>query len=627
MPPIFSQTYTTGAAILAALMVPASVFAQDFNPHGDVVSRVIELQQPFQQTAEKAATTIQDKVEAAGDRLAKNPVSEFAVEKVGAAKQTIQNATDQFSPSKVEYDVIGSQPLGSRPMQSTTIESVNSAPHSMNESPITASTNLSFSKDAVSNEVVTSAKTNRSAKTPIITAEVVTPEYVNVNEPTDVKINLRNAGSQKVQRTLFSIALPEGTDFVSANPKPMSQEDGVLKFEVSGIASNQDREITLRVIPRKKRTMSFETQLQVIEAQTVAVSVREPKLVLQVDGPAQVNIGETTTHTVTISNTGDGYAKSVRLQGNFPDELRFVNQEGMNAPRTLAPGKSMKVQIKSLAKLPGSVKLDFTAEGVGIKADPAAANLRIAQPELKVLAAGPNMNFVDQDGIYTIKIDNSGEVSVTDVEVLLSIPQGMKVTTINRKAKMSEASGTLQWKFPKIKARTTETIQLKATATKPGQQVCNIMVSSKETRQKEFKLTTQIATRANLSINMQNQSGPVRVGGNATFDVVIENRGSSSASDVEVTIELPESLMPVENADLFVDEGANKITFIDSQLARGEKRQFKFEVVGVAQGEHIVRSVLKTSKSERRVIVEDSVFVFETNEARVSENLSPVMPR
>ena len=421
--------------------------------------------------------------------------------------------------------------------------------------------------------------------------------------------------------------MPEDAELVSSTPKAASQENGRLTFEVVDLGPSQNRTITLRVVPKTKRAMAFSTEFQVIQKQSVSVSVREPKLVLQVDGPTQINIGDTTTHTVTISNTGDGYAKSVRLQGNFPDELRFVNQEGMNAPKTLAPGKSMKVLIKSMAKLPGTVKLDFTAQGIGVEADPAVAPLKISQPELKVFAAGPNMNFVNQDGIYTIKVDNSGEVNVSNVDVVLSIPHGMKVTTINRQAKMNEADGTLQWKFPEIKARTTETIQLKALATKPGQQVCSILISSKETQEKEFKLTTEVASRADLSIDMKNGSGPVRVGGKATFDVVVENRGSSSASDIEVAIELPESLMPVKNSDLFVDEGDNKIMFIDANLARGEKRSFKFEVVGVAQGEHVVRSVLKTAASERRVIVEDSVYVFETNEARVSENLSPVIPR
>ncbi len=627
MPPILSRSSAAGAAVLVASILAANPLkAQDFDPQTDVVSRVIELQKPFQQTAEKSAAALNSGLMTAGERLAKNPVADFTADKMEAVTSVMKNTAGQFSPSQVQYDVIGNRSIENAP---PAFFGPTPSMASDNSSTTSRASRVSFSKNAVatSYDVVSPAETNRTAKTPIITAEISTPEFVNVNEPTDVKISLRNAGSQSVERVKFLVALPADTELVSANPQPISQENGQLEFEISGVASNQNRDIVIRVLPKTKRPMTFETQLQVIETQTVAVSVRQPKLVLQVDGPSQVNIGDTTTHTVTIANTGDGYAQSVRLQGNFPDELRFMDQEGMSAPRTLAPGKSMKVRIKSLAKLPGNVKLDFSAQGVGVEADPAVSALKISQPELKVFAAGPNLNFVNQDGIYTIKVDNAGEVNVSDVEVVLAIPHGMKVTTINRQAQMDESRGTLQWKFPLIKARSTETIQLKALATKPGSQVCSILISSKETREKEFKLTTEVASRADLSINMQNGSGPVRVGGTATFDVVIENRGSSSASDVEIAIQLPASLMAMKNSDLFVDEGANTLTFIDSQLPRGEKRSFKFEVVGVAKGEHVVRSVLKTSGSERRVIVEDSVFVFETNEARVSENLSPLMPR
>jgi len=622
MPPFHYSHCAAGAAVLVAALFAANpVLSQDFDPQQDVVSRVIDLQKPFQQKSIDAASTVTDGIKEVGERLAKNPVADFTAQKVENATNAVNNVANQFSPSKVKYDVIGSS--NAKGLSNPVVRDSSAPPSPRSNSP------LSFSKrDGTTNFGGPSpAETSRSARTPIVSVEIESPEFVNINEPTDVKIRLRNAGSQSVQRINFEIAIPEGVELVSAKPKSISQENGRLKFEVVSLGSNQDRTITLQVIPKTKRAMAFSTELQVIETQSVSVSVREPKLVLEVNGPSQVNIGDKTTHTVTITNTGDGYAKAVRLQGNFPDELRFIDQEGMNAPVTLAPGKSMKIKINSMAKLPGSVNLDFTAQGVGVEANPANSPLRIAQAELKVLAAGPNMNFVNQDGIYTIKVDNSGEVDVSNVDVVLAIPHGMKVTTINRQAKMNEANGTLQWKFPEIKARTTETIQLKALATKPGQQVCSIVVSSKETQEKEFKLTTEVASRANLSIDMKNNGGPVRVGGKATFEVVIENRGSSSASDVEVAIELTDSLMPVKSADLFVDEGANKIMFIDSQLARGEKRSFKFEVVGVAQGEHVVRSVLKTSESERRVIVEDSVYVFEANEARVSENLSPVIPR
>ena len=48
---------------------------------------------------------------------------------------------------------------------------------------------------------------------------------------------------------------------------------------------------------------------------------------------------------------------------------------------------------------------------------------------------------------------------------------------------------------------------------------------------------------------------------------------------------------------------------------------------GVVKGEHVVRSILQTAGSERKIIVEGSVYVYEINESRVSESLSPVIPR
>ena len=470
---------------------------------------------------------------------------------------------------------------------------------------------------------------NRTASTPIMTVEIGFPSEVNLEEETDVKFRLRNAGSESVQKVAFSIELPSHAKFISAKPSPTTEENGKLTYTLADLAANKEREISVRVVPTEKLPMNFGTRMEVIDVHKTVVAVRQPELKMTVNGPKQVNIGDETTHTISIENVGDGLAREVRLQGNFPDELRFLKQQGMSSPKDLKPGENLVVVIQSLAKLPGQVKLDFTAQGERVSANNVDAPLKISQPELKVLAVGPNMNFVDRDGIYSIKVDNSGEVDVSDVAVALAIPRGMKVTTINRQAKMDEATQTLTWKFENIKARSNETIQLRAVSTQPGEQVCRISVASNETRKSEFMLKTAINVRADLSIDMANNSGPVQVGSKASFDVNVVNKGSQSASDVEVVIELPPSLMVVakDNTGVVVDEAANSISFLSSQVKPGKKLSFAFTALGVAKGEHIVRSALKAGGSERRIIVEESVYVYETNESRVSENLKPVFPR
>ena len=134
-----------------------------------------------------------------------------------------------------------------------------------------------------------------------------------------------------------------------------------------------------------------------------------------------------------------------------------------------------------------------------------------------------------------------------------------------------------------------------------------------------------MVTRADLSVQIANVTGPVQVGAKAEFLVTVENKGSRRASDIGISIALPDSLMPVKNNE--VVQNTNSIQFEEPLVAPGQKVTFKFAAVGVTSGEHVVRSVLQTEGSERKVIAEDTIYVYEVNQTRVSESISPVVPR
>ncbi len=602
MSPLLRRSHAT-LVVTAICLAPASIFAQgSFVPSG--YSPNVQLKQPAKPTM--------------GADLAQPPLPAGVIP---------QSKSRTVAPADVDYEIIdanGQQTSGAPKIVDDSAFARN--PSGGNPPAIKRVEN---EEDSFASEDTSYVSQNRSASTPIVTVEIGSPNEVNLEEETDIKFRLRNAGSRRVEEIAFAIELPSHTKFVSAKPSPTSEQNGKLTYTVSDLAANREREISVRVVPTEKLPMNFRTRMEVVDTQKTVVDVRQPKLMMTVNGPQQANIGSETTHTVSIKNVGDGLARKVRLQGNFPDELRFLKQQGMSSPKDLKPGENLIVTIQSLAKLPGQVKLDFSAEGERVTANNVDAPLKISQPELKVLAVGPDMNFVDRDGIYSIKVDNSGEVDVSDVAVALAIPRGMTVTTINRQAKMDEATQTLTWKFEKIKARSEETIQLRAVSTQAGEQVCRISVASNETRKSEFMLKTAINSRPDLSIDMANNSGPVQVGSKATFDINVTNKGSQSASDVEVTIELPPSLMVAskDNTGVVVDEASNSVTFLSNQVKPGKKLSFTFTALGVAKGEHIVRSALKAGGSERRIIVEESVYVYETKESRISENLKPVLPR
>jgi uncharacterized repeat protein (TIGR01451 family) len=461
----------------------------------------------------------------------------------------------------------------------------------------------------------------------LIKTEIFSPKFVNVNKPAVVKIQLSNLGDTPVDQVEFLAALPAHVKLVSASPKPASVEGQVLRFALDRFGAGDQREVSLDVIPTERSSMDIVTSVRTENQQKVLIAVREPLLETVINGPVQANIGEKVEHELVIANTGDGVATQVEFDTLFPASLVKLTCSHEGPIVQIEPGKSAKITYESQAIGAGPIQLKSSVRNDdGAQPKLASLDLAIFEPTLQISAIGPKVNFVDRNGIYTLSLENSGKVDVTNVDVALAVPEGMKVTTISREANVDADQGILRWKFDKIASGSVEQIQLMAIAEKEGDQVCSIVVDSHETAEKQIKLATRVTTRANLSVQVKNESGPVQVGGKALFVVELANNGSRNASDVSVEVALPESLKASDSNSQKLNVEGNKITFSEPQIAPGGKVTFRFSAIGQTSGEHIVRTVTQVEGSERRVIAEDTAYVYEISEARVSESLTPNVP-
>ena len=457
-----------------------------------------------------------------------------------------------------------------------------------------------------------------------IRTTVESPKFVNLNKPAVVKVNLENTGKTAVGQVEFLVALPEASKLVSATPEPTMVEGQMLQFNLKTLSANEKRQIIMNVVPTKRTQINIATSVRTETQQNVLVAVREPQLQATINGPSQTNLGEKVTHEIVITNTGDGVATQVNVQPQFPANLVQTKQSQSNLIPKIEPGKSAKLVYYSQAIEPGPAEIKASVssdDGVA----PRSTNLAmtIFEPTLQVSAIGPKVNFVDRNGIYTINLENKGKVAITDVLVALEVPTGLKITTISREANVDAEKGILRWKFDEIAAGSVEQIQMMALAEKEGNLVCDITVDSHETGEKVINLATNVTTRANLSVALKNNSGPVQVGGKAIFAVELANDGSRKAVDVNVKVELPETLRAVTSDSQKVSIDGNIVSFVEPQIAPGRTVSFQFSAVGLKSGEHVVRTETQIEGSERRVIAEDTVFVYDIDEARVSESLKP----
>ncbi len=462
---------------------------------------------------------------------------------------------------------------------------------------------------------------------PQITTRVIAPRFVNLNQIAPVRIQIRNTASDDARQIKLIAILPPHAKFMAAQPQPTLVNGQQFEFVIDQLGGNQTREIQIDVIPTTKKPINIQTDLWINNHQIVEVGVREPKLQISATGPSESHTGKHVVHTVTIENIGDGIAEDIKLSCLVPGQVELLEGQQDYFMRQLTPGRSAQIQFKSAAYKAGEIEMNFAVASKGLETVKTVSAIHVFQPQLVVSASGPQINFVHRDGIYSIQVENTGQVDVTEVELAVAVPEGMKVTTVSRQANVNKVSGILIWKFKRLAAGAQESIQLKAQCDTAGRQVYQVAASCQETRTEKFELITEVQTRSNVSINVNSQSGPVEIGSPAKFSVWVENKGSSAAEGVEVIVELPPALMAVPQEHFSVGDLDNTLRYPSIDLKAGEKKELVFEASGANKGEHVVRAILTVKDSARRLIAEDSVFVFETDLSKVSESLQPEIRR
>ena len=467
----------------------------------------------------------------------------------------------------------------------------------------------------------------KSVSAPSIQTQIIAPRFINVNEQTQLNLKVENVGSVDVSNVRLTAILPAHAKFVSSTPEPSSVNGNEYEFTLNNLGARRKQFIRLDVVPTTKTPLDIATNVQIASTQRVAVRVRQPVLEMQVNGPTQVQTGQSFKNIIRVKNVGDGYAQKVLLRTNRPDHVTEATAPQRVFLDRLGPGQEVRFEVVNYANTVGDADLTFEVSAKGAESQTKATIVSIVQPELQVLVAGPDQNFIHQNGIYTIQLQNTSQVNINDVRVEVSIPRGLKVNTINRQTSNKTQQGTLIWKFDQFPANRSETIQFRAAAITEGEQVCRVIVHTKEMPAKEFKLGTQVTSRSDVSISIRDAGQPVGIGSKVDFSIELNNRGGRDAQQSEVVVDLPPGLSPIDQAGYLVNQGQNQILFQNVTIKANHTTTLRFTCAANQQGDHIVRSTIHTPGSDQGVSAEDSVFIFESKETKVSDALKPQLRR
>lgn len=201
------------------------------------------------------------------------------------------------------------------------------------------------------------------------------------SRPNAYDIVVSSVGSAPASNVVVTDPIPAGMSYVSSEPAA-SVSGGVATWTLGSMAPGEEHKLklTLRGDTAGKLCNVAHAQADrgLKESAQACTEIEGiPALLLEVvDSPDPIEVGATTTYTITVTNQGSATATNVVVAGALPEEMELVEAKGptegvrsgnvlrANPVATLAPGEkaTYTVTVKALRASDARFAVQMTAD-------------------------------------------------------------------------------------------------------------------------------------------------------------------------------------------------------------------------------------------------------------------------
>jgi uncharacterized repeat protein (TIGR01451 family) len=204
--------------------------------------------------------------------------------------------------------------------------------------------------------------------TPAPKGTILGQQYVEfIGRPFDVCWEVKNTGDAASATTVVSVPVPAGLTFRSAT-EGGSNSGGSVSWNVGSLAPGASKKVCATFSGANGGTYAFNASVKGVCAEpantacSVFIQGINAILVEVVDEPDPIQVGESTTYKVDITNQGGGLdLQDVTVVATFPDEIDPTDA----SDGAKISGKTVTWPVK--ASLALKQKLTYTVKGKGLK--------------------------------------------------------------------------------------------------------------------------------------------------------------------------------------------------------------------------------------------------------------------
>lgn len=431
-----------------------------------------------------------------------------------------------------------------------------------------------------------------------------------VGQPVKYRINVM--AKKNITNVQVRERIGNQFDFVSATPSPSTSE-GDYVWNLGTLQEGQSKSIDVTVRPNQRGTYRVCSVFTADPILCIPLSAGMPELVIAKTGPATMEIGETVTWDVTVTNRGDVTAPSVVLTDTLPDNFRPVGPTQFQLG-DMAPGQSKTVQVSATSTGTGDFVNEATTQYQGGEPLTDDAPIRIVQSKVAIEKTGPKESYALVDERFRIKVDNTGQTTLNDVVVTDRLPPNTRVADAGGGTYTPGANdlgGTISWNVGNLSAGQSKTVSFVMTSVRPATTTNVADVQTGRGLRASDSADTLWRAVPGVRTTIYDDNDPIRIGGTTTYFVQIKNQSQLESIEAEVQIDFtdevkPTSILTGQNGRI----DGQKVTFPVVRLQPGQEVDIRIQGTGQKSGNATIDMRTSTNFRTEAILDQESTTVY-----------------
>ena len=382
---------------------------------------------------------------------------------------------------------------------------------------------------------------------PHLTVRKQIPSSATLGQPLNYMLILTNEGNSPAKDVVVEDVVPDTARINGVDPAAdYDEETRRLIWRFDELESGDSRKLKVQLTPTDQGIVSSVATVKFRAEVTTTTVIQAPRLSLELVTPPRINVGEETQLRYIVKNEGDGIATNVMLRSDLPEGLQHpIGNDLEYSIETLKPGENREIVLDVVAAKFGSFTSTAELLAAGVSGATAEATVNIVGQQIQLVRRGPVRCYVGRPAKYENILKNETAIEASGVRVIDRIPEGMKFDRASHNGVYNPQDRAVVWNLDRIDAAKTTTLTIELVAVESGHQESSVTVVENAGFETATRHVTEVRDLHNIGIMMSRLDGPVFVGEEFGFDIVVRNRGTADATGIQLAIDLPSGIKGV----------------------------------------------------------------------------------